>query len=108
MFLNFPDIFCIGWEKNLNNTYIDNNEEKYRCKIDSPIYCQYKAISLYIEFTTIISINCSFKKSNSRKILLEKSKSPYITKETKTFGFPLTYKGFIGTMDGLDNKILTL
>ena len=94
-------------EKGSNNTYIDNNGEKYGCKIDSPKYCQCKAMSPYIDFTKILSINCSFKKSNSWKILLEKSKSPYITKETKTFGFPLTNKGFIGTMDGLENKILT-
>ena len=104
---DFPDFSCDDWEKGLNNTFIDNNEEKYGCKIESPKYCQYKVFSPYLDYTKLLSINCSFKKSNSRKIILERSKSPYITKETKKFGFPLTNKGLIGSIDGLDNKILT-
>ena len=32
--------------------------------------------------------------------------SPYISKKTKKFGFPLTNKGLIGCIDGTDDKLL--
>ena len=39
--------------------------------------------------------------------ILKKSNSPYITDESKKFGFPLTNKGFIGCVDGTDSTILS-
>ena len=102
-----PNIDCDGWDYGLNNTSIDNNETIYGCKIKFPQYCQYKALSKYLDFTKILHINCSTNKFNSRKIILKHSKSPYITKNTRKFGFPPTNKGEIGCMDGLDNKLLT-
>ena len=102
----FPDFICNDWEKGLNNTSIDNNEEKYGCKIRIPKYCPYKVFGPYQDFTKILQINCSLKKSNSRKVILKKSRSPYINRETKKFGFPLTNKGLIGCSDGLDDKII--
>ena len=101
-----PNFICDNWEKGLNNTSIDNDEKKYGCKIRLPKYCQYKVFSRYQDYTKFLRVNCSKKKSNSRKIILEKSHSPYITKETKKFGFPLTNKGLFGCIDGLDDKIL--
>ena len=103
---NFPNFTCDDWEKGLNNTSIDNNEEKYGCKIKLPKYCQYKVFSPYQDLTKILGVNCSKKKSNSRKVILKNSKSLYITKNTKKFGFPSTNKGLIGCTDGLDDKIL--
>jgi len=90
----------------LNNTSIDNNEQKYGCKIKLPKYCPYKVFGPYQDFTKILGVNCSLKKPNSRKVILKKSKSPYITKYTKKFGFPLTNEGLFGSIDGLDDKIL--
>ena len=101
-----PDIVCDDWEKGLNNTSIDDNKEIYGCKIERPKYCEYKIFSPYQDFTKMLGINCSFKQSNYRKIILEKSNSPYITKNTTKFGFPPTNNGLIATIDGLDNKIL--
>ena len=91
--LKFPDFICDDWEKGLNNTSIDNNEEKYGCKIRLPKYCPYKVLAPYQDFTRILGIDCSLKKSNSRNVILKKSMSPYISKKTKKFGFPLTNKG---------------
>ena len=102
----FPDFVCDDWSKGLNNTYIDNDGEKYGCKIRIPKYCQYKVFSKYQDLTKILSINCQVKKANSRKIILEKSKSPYINKDTKKFGFIKTNEGMIGCQDGLGYKIL--
>ena len=90
----------------MNNTSIDNNEQKYGCKIRFPKYCQYKVFSRYQDLTKIFGIDCSLKKSNSRKVILKKSKSPYISKKTKKFGFPLTNKCLIGCLDDIDDKIL--
>ena len=102
----FPDFICNDWEKGLNNTSIDNNKEKYGCNIRIPKYCPYKVFAPYQDFTKIFGINCSLKKSNSRKVILKKSRSPYINRETKKFGFPLTNQGSIGCTDGLDDKII--
>ena len=108
IFYNFhiPDIIYDDWEKGLNNTSIDDNKEIYGCKIERPKYCEYKVFSTYQDFTKMLGINCSYKQSNYRKIILEKSRSPYITKNTIKFGFPPTNNGLIATIDGLDNKIL--
>ena len=101
----FPNFVCDDWSKGLNNTYIDNDEEKYGCKIRIPKYCQYKVFSKYQDFTKLLGVNCS-KKANSRKVILKKSKSPYINKNTKKFGFLKTNEGMIGCLEGLDYKTL--
>ena len=101
-----PDFTCDNWEKGLNNTSIDNDKDKYGCIIVTPKYCQYKLFSPYQDYTKILDLNCSLKNSNYRKKILEKSDSPYITKETKRFGYPLTNKGLMALLDGLDDKVL--
>ena len=102
----FPNFICDDWEKGLNNTSINNNEEKYGCKMRLPKYCQYKVFSRYQDFTKFLGVNCSIKKSGSRKVIIKKSSSTYITKETKKFGFPLTNTGLFGYNDDLDDKSL--
>ena len=104
--LKIPNFICDDWNKGLNNTYIDNDEEKYGCKIRIPKYCHYQVFSRYQDFTKLLGVNCSIKKSNSRKVILKKSRSPYITKETKKFGFPFTNNELFGFQDRLDDKIL--
>jgi hypothetical protein len=102
----FPDFLCDDWDKGLNNTYIDNNEEIYGCKIRIPKYCHYKVFSKYQDFTKLLGINCTEKKSDSKEIIIKTSKSPYINKNTKKFGFIKTNEGMIGYRDDLDYKIL--
>jgi len=104
--LNFDNFLCDGWDRGLNNTYIDNDEEKYGCKIRIPKYCHYQVFSKYQDLTKLLGINCTVKNSNSRKNILKQSKSPFITKNTKKFGFPATNDGLIGCQDGLDSTIL--
>ena len=106
---NFPDIKCDGWEKGLNNTSIENNEQKYGCRIKFPKYCQYKLFSPIQDYTKILGVNCSIKKSNSRDIIFKKTSSLnsfYINKNTTKFGFPFTNKDIIGCLDGMDTDIL--
>jgi hypothetical protein len=106
-YYKFPNFDCGNeWVKGLNNTSIENDERKYGCQIKIPKYCQYKLLSPFFDFTKIFHINCSHKKFNSRKIILKYSKSPYINKKTKKFGFPYTNYGFAGCADGVDTKII--
>ena len=37
-------INCNDWPKGLNNTYIENDMNKYGCQIRFPKKCQYKVI----------------------------------------------------------------
>ena len=101
-----PNFYCDDWVKGLNNTSIDNDDEKYGCKIKTPKYCQYKLFSSIQDYTKILGINCRIAKSNSKKNLLKKTKSGFISKKTKKFGFPYTNKGLIACLDGLDTEIL--
>ena len=55
----FPNIECEDWGKGLNNTSIDNNNEKYGCQIRLPKYCQYKLFSSFQDYTKILGVNCS-------------------------------------------------
>ena len=80
--------------------------EQYGCSIKIPKYCHYKVLSNFLDFTKILHLNCSINKGNSRKNILKYSHSPYITKQTKKFGFPSTNKDLIGSLDGLDEYIL--
>ena len=102
----FPNIDCSDWDRGLNNTYIENKVEQYGCSIKIPKYCHYKVLSNFLDFTKILHLNCSINKGNSRKNILKYSHSPYITKQTKKFGFPSTNKDLIGSLDGLDEYIL--
>ena len=104
--LNFPNFVCDDWEKGLNNTFIYNNEEVYGCQIRMPKFCQYKVFSPYQDYTKIFRINCSKKKLNAREVILKKSNSPYITKDTKIFGFPPTNKGSVACEEGLDDNLI--
>jgi hypothetical protein len=63
-----PDFICDDWEKGLNNTSIDNNEEKYGCKIRIPKYCHYKVFSKYQDFTKLLGIDCTKKKLIQEKL----------------------------------------
>ncbi len=106
-YYKFPDVDCGNeWVKGLNDTSIENDDRKYGCQIKIPKYCQYKLFSRFQDFTKMFHINCSHKKFNSRKIILKYSKSSYINKKTKKFGFPYTNYGFAGCTDGLDTKII--
>ena len=81
---------CINWEKGLNNTYIDNNKEKYECTIRIQKYCPYKIGKFFLDTDRFST--CIKKGKSSKEVILIKSKSPYINKNTSQIGFPLTNK----------------
>lgn len=87
--LLFP-LNCDDWAKGLNNTYIENDENKFGCQIKFPKICTYKLIGFTQDFSKIFGKNCLNKKENARINILSRSKSPYINQKTLKFGFPLT------------------
>ena len=96
---------CNDWPKGLNNTYIENDENKYGCKIRFPKYCNYKIMGFTQDLTRISHKSCLNKKKNSKKLILRYSRSPFVNKNTKIFGFPLTNIEE-GGKDGREESVL--
>jgi len=99
-------INCDDWPKGLNNTSIENDENKYGCQIIFPKKCQYKIIEYTQDLSLLSHKSCSNKRKNARKKILKFSTSPYLDENTTKFGFPLT-NNEEGQKDGKDNIILT-
>ena len=96
---------CDDWPKGLNNTYIENDKQKYGCQIKFPKKCVYKIIAFTQDINKITRKDCKNKKQNAREKILKFSKSRYIKKNTIKFGFPLTNIKE-GRKDGVDELIL--
>ena len=98
-------INCDDWPKGLNNTFIENDENKYGCQIIFPKKCEYKVIEYTQDLSLLSHKSCSNKRKDARKKILKFSMSPYVNKNTTKFGFPLT-NNEEGQKDGWDNIIL--
>ena len=83
-------INCKDWKKGLNNTSIENNEQKYGCQIIFPKICLYKLGKYFFDVTKNNKFECG--KTDTKKKLLYYSNSPYINNNTIRFGYPLTNK----------------
>ena len=83
---------CSDWPKGLNNTYIENDINKYGCQIKIPVYCSYHFGQNFLDLTKLQGIKCSDRKGNEKENLLKYSKSPYVNKNTKRIGYPITNK----------------
>jgi len=101
-------INCNEWKYGLNNTYIQNNITKYGCNIRFPEKCPFKILKYVQDITKIRNIKCQNLKKNRIKILLEKSKSPYLNKNKtiKLIGYPLLNKAKAYFLDYPDNHNL--
>ena len=105
-FNSFDPMNCSDWGKGLNNTFIEDDLIKYKCKINFPKKCPYKIFKYFQDFTKLIHVNCSIPKKNNQKVIFQNSKSPYINNKTKRIGFPLTNKNKIGKLDSKDDHEL--
>ena len=75
----------------LNDTYIDNDINKYGCQIKIPKICFYRLGTYFLDISKLYNIECG-KDLTLKKKTLEFSNSPYINKGTTKFGYPLTNK----------------
>jgi hypothetical protein len=82
---------CEDWPKGLNNTYIENDINKYGCEIQTPKICPYKIGGYFLDMSKLYNVKCG-RDSKARKRTLKFSRSPYINKRTTRFGYPLTNK----------------
>ena len=98
-------INCNDWSKGLNNTFIENDENKYGCQIIFPKKCNYKMLGYIQDLSKIYHISCLNKRKNARYNILNYAKSPYINSDTLKFGFPIT-NNEEGQKDGKDNGLL--
>ena len=96
---------CDDWAKGLNNTYIENDKNKYGCQIKFPKKCSYKIIGYTQDLSKFFHKNCKNKNKHSKEKILKYSKSPYINSNTLKFGFPLT-NNEQGKKDGKDDTVL--
>ena len=97
--LNSDFVDCNEWSMGLNNTSIDNNEEKYGCQIIFPKLCLYKILKNYQDLTKIQRIKCENSKKDAKKKILEKSRSPYLNENFTRIGYPLTNKDPVCYLD---------
>ena len=103
-FLVIDPINCNDWTKGLNDTYIENDINKYGCQINVPKKCLYKIFKYTQDITKIKGIQCKNKKTEAKKKYL--SKSPYLSEETKKIGLPLTNKDPVCFLDGIDDHVI--
>ena len=93
---------CSDWPKGLNNTYIENDINKYSCQIKIPVYCSYHFGQYFLDLTKLQGIKCSDRHGNEKEKLLKFSSSPYVNKNTKKIGYPITNKDSIYFKSGVN------
>ena len=82
--------YCKDWEKGLNGTYINNDENIYPCYINKPNKrCLIDIISPILDFNKIFHINCDNRKLNEKLTLIQHSNLNY-SKKINKIGFPIT------------------
>ena len=98
---------CNDWPIGLNNSFIENNLNKYACDITFPKYCTFKLGTFFFDMTKWKSINCHENKENTKKSILELSQTIFINDNTTRIGFPLLNKDkeIFAAMKDNDNKI---
>ena len=97
-------INCNDWTKGLNDTYIENDVNKYGCQIKIPKKCFYKILKYTQDITKLKGIQCKNIKVDAKKKYL--SNSPTLNEETKVIGLPLTNKDPVCFLDGIDETVI--
>ena len=90
---------CDDWGKGLNNTYIENDNEKYGCRIVFPKHCYYKILQFSQDVSRLYMKSCENRDKNAKKRILKKSNSSYVNQSTTKIGFPLTNDNEAGRID---------
>lgn len=94
IFLRSVGANCNDWPKGLNNTYIKNDEIKYRCQIQIPKLCFYKILEYVQDYTQLSGKNCKNYRTgkDEKDNLLDKSTSNKINTYSNLIGYPLFNK----------------
>ena len=89
-FFNISLLKCHNWSKGLNNSFIENNNNKYSCNIKFPKYCPFQIGKYFLDITKLTNFQCGLK--DTKKNIIKFSKNNKINKDTKFIGFPITNK----------------
>lgn len=84
-------INCDDWKFGLNNSYIENDLNKYSCKIIFPKICPYKIGKYFLDKSKQNMENC-LQNCETKKKLIKFANKNYVSKKTTRFGFPLPNK----------------
>ena len=84
-------INCNDWKYGLNNSFIENDKRKYKCRIRFPKKCPYKIGKFILDLSKYTSTICN-EKIDTKKKLIESSDKKYINFRTKRIAYPLTNK----------------
>ena len=79
---------CDDWKFGLNNSYIENDLNKYSCKIIFPKICPYKIGKYFFDKSKQNANNCP-QSIGTKKKLLKFSNKKYVNINTTRFGYPL-------------------
>ena len=107
LFKIYKDIHfsCVGWEKGLNDTSIDNSSKDYPCNIEihSPYRCYLGELGPYTNFIRLLKQNCqdpNLLKQEKHHLLNYLKNLKYLAKSKKNhFGYPITNKGGFNAND---------
>ena len=89
-------IDCNYWNKGIRNTRIDNNKNKYSCKIVSPQKCYLNALTNFFDFSKMQEYSCDTQGKHSYREMLDSYNLYYDTEfneETTVLNYPLTNNG---------------
>ena len=88
LFFSTYYINCDDWKYGLNNSFIENDINKYNCKIIFPKSCPYKIGKYFFDRSTKKKTICN-EKIDTKSKLIEFSKDKLINQSTKRVAFPL-------------------
>ena len=95
IYYNLPGFSCDYWDRGLNNTRIDNNEDIYACEIMLPEKdkCYLKKMDGFFDFSRIFRPSCQVDGilKEEKKILLQSISYKYFgASKLNHFGYPIT------------------
>ena len=90
-FVSYNYINCNDWKYGLNNSFIENDNKKHKCKIRFPNKCPYKIGKFIFDNSKKKKFICN-EKINTKKKLIDNSKNKYISIQTKRVAYPLPNK----------------
>ena len=81
---------CKDWAKGLNETFINNDKNKYSCSISIPHEkCLIDILSPFLDFSKFLNIKCEKRKEKEKYLLKQISNLKKIEK-IKKIGYPIT------------------
>ena len=102
-FFNFSFLKCHNWPKGLNNSFIENDNNKYSCNIQFPKYCPFQIGKYFLDVSKLTNVKCGLDETKIN--IIKFSNSNTINENSKFIGFPITNKNPICYDNPLENFV---